>query len=688
MGTEISAELELQNHSLTEADLDAEFALGPQILPRLYESGTRTMKLKDILAIYERAYCGAYGVEFQHIHEQEKRTWIQDRIELENPIDYSKAEKTQILDRLIWSSNFERFLATKYPNEKRYGLEGGESYNAGIKALVDASVEHGVDNIVIGSQHRGRMSLLTNLVRKPLEEIFQEFSLGGQPSHPRESGDVRSHLGFAGERTCPSGKKVKISLLPNPSHLEADDPVAAGKTKALQHLTGDKDHSKTMCLTFHGDAAVTGQGVVYETLTLSRPPAFNVGGTIHVIVNNQIGFTTDPAHSRSSMYCSDVAKTINAPIFHVNADDVEAVTFVSKLAAEWRAKFKSDVFIDLVCYRKFGHNEMDQPLFTQPVMYGKITAKKPVLEIYIEKLLQDGQFSAEEIDAHKREIWNQMAEKFEASREYERHHVEWNTTDWPSIRSFAELAEVTVPAKSTAINESTYAQITNGISVVPDCITVHQNVGKAILARRQSLEEGKSIDWSSAEALAFGSLLLEGTHVRVSALVICFSKSLLRHPFTKSPREDFLGDSTFREIISDPKHGKTIDSPEKIRRVILCSGQVYAALFRYRQEHSISNVAITRIEQLHPFPFQQAKENLNTYGNAAEIIWCQEEPMNGGAWEYVQGRLQTVLKETDSHGEKKVKYVGRDPSAATATGFKSVHEEQAKKLMEDAFAGL
>lgn len=515
-GSTLASDLDFRQHGFAESEMEQEFAIGSQILPTLDFGGRKTMKLREIINFCERTYCGNYAVEFYHIPDRKKRAWILNRVEVENPISYTKAEKRRILDRLVWSASFEHFLATKFPNEKRYGLEGGESFTPGVKALIDASAEHGVEDIVIGSQHRGRLSLLANLVRKPMEEMFQEFSLGGQPSHPTESGDVKTHLGMDYVRTCPSGHKVRISLLANPSHLEADDPVAAGKAKAIQHFTKDKDMSKTMCLTFHGDAAVSGQGIVYETLNLSNVPAFTTGGTIHVIVNNQIGFTTDPEHSRSTMYCSDIAKANGAPVFHVNADDVEAVVFVSKLAADWRATFKSDVFIDLICYRKFGHNEMDQPMFTQPFMYDKVTKKTPVLDIYTNKLVQESSFSPKEIQEHKQTIWEQMTQKFEASKDYRRQNIEWMTSSWPSVKSLEELATTTLSAKPTAIDETTYTRITDRIDAIPEDFSMHRNVAKALYARSESLRGGSSIDWTTAESLAFGSLLMEGTHVRLS----------------------------------------------------------------------------------------------------------------------------------------------------------------------------
>jgi 2-oxoglutarate dehydrogenase E1 component len=394
-------ELELEHYQFTEKDLDEEFTLGPGILPRFATEGREKMTVREIVAACERIYCGSIGIEYVHIPDRDQCDWIRQRVEIPTPYQYSQDEKRRILDRLIWSSSFESFLSTKHPNDKRFGLEGCESLVPGMKALIDRSVDFGVKDIVIGMPHRGRLNVLSNVVRKPNESIFSEFSGTAEPND-EGSGDVKYHLGMNFERPTPSGKRVQLSLVANPSHLEAEDPVVLGKTRAIQHFNNDEtEHNTAMSVLLHGDAAFAAQGVVYETLGFHALPAFSTGGTIHVIVNNQIGFTTDPRFARSTPYCSDIAKTVDAPIFHVNADDVEAVTFVSQLAADWRATFKRDVVIDLVCYRKHGHNETDQPSFTQPLMYKKIAEKKPILDLYSQQLIEEGTFTKEDIEEHK-----------------------------------------------------------------------------------------------------------------------------------------------------------------------------------------------------------------------------------------------------------------------------------------------
>lgn len=401
-GTSKPRELDLDHYEFTERDLDDEYTLGPGILPRFATEGKEKMTLREIVAACEKTYCSSYGVEYVHIPDREQCDWIRERIEVPTPYQYSHDEKRRILDRLIWSTSFESFLSTKYPNDKRFGLEGCEALVPGMKALIDRSVDHGVKDIIIGMPHRGRLNVLSNVVRKPNESIFSEFGGTAEPSD-EGSGDVKYHLGMNFERPTPSGKRVQLSLVANPSHLEAEDPVVLGKTRAIQHFNNDeKAHQTAMGVLVHGDAAFAGQGVVYETMGFHALPAYSTGGTIHLIVNNQIGFTTDPRFARSTPYCSDIAKSIDAPVFHVNAEDVEALNFVCQLAADWRAEFKRDVVIDIVCYRKHGHNETDQPSFTQPLMYRKVAEKKPALDQYVKQLLDEGSFSEEDIQEHKK----------------------------------------------------------------------------------------------------------------------------------------------------------------------------------------------------------------------------------------------------------------------------------------------
>ncbi|KAJ5983416.1 Dehydrogenase E1 component [Penicillium waksmanii] len=853
-------ELELDHYGFTERDLDQEFALGPGILPRFLTEERKKMTLREIIAACEKIYCGSYGVEYIHIPDRKPCDWIRDRFEIPAPFKYSVDDKRRILDRLIWSSSFESFLATKFPNDKRFGLEGCETLVPGMKALIDRSVDYGVKDIVIGMPHRGRLNILSNVVRKPNESIFSEFAGSTEPSE-EGSGDVKYHLGMNFERPTPSGKRVQLSLVANPSHLEAEDPVVLGKTRAIQHYNKDEtNYDSAMSVLLHGDAAFAGQGVVYETMGFHSLPAYSTGGTIHIVVNNQIGFTTDPRFSRSTPYCSDIAKSIDAPVFHVNADDVEAVNYVCQVAADWRAEFKTDVVIDMVCYRKQGHNETDQPSFTQPLMYKRIAAQKAQLDKYVEKLIAEGTFTKEDIDEHKKWVWGMLGDSFDRSKDYQPTGKEWLTSAWNNFKTPKELATEVLPHLPTAVSESSLKHIAGKVAGAPDGFTLHRNLKRILTNRKKTVEEGQNIDWATAEALAFGSLVDEGYHVRISGqdvergtfsqrhavvhdqenettytplqhisdkqgsfvisnsslsefgalgfeygysltspealvmweaqfgdfannaqciidqfiaageskwlqrsglvvslphgydgqgpehssgrmerwlqlcneeprqypvadrldrqhqdcnmqivymtepsnlfhvlrrqihrqfrkpLIIFFSKSLLRHPIARSDLESMTGDSHFQCIIPDPEHGASIEAPEKIERVVLCSGQVYAALTKHREAQGIRNTAITRVEQLHPFPWAQLKENLDSYPNAKDIVWCQEEPLNAGAWSYAQPRLETLLNSTEHHNRRHVLYAGRAPSASVATGLKAVHLKEEQEFLEDAFS--
>ena len=509
-------ELELDHYGFTEKDLDTEYSLGPGILPRFETESRKKMTLREIIAACEKLYAGSYGIEYIHIPDRVQCDWLRDRVEIPQPYKYSLDEKRRILDRLIWASSFEAFLATKYPNDKRFGLEGGETLVPGMKALIDRSVDYGIKDIVIGMPHRGRLNVLSNVVRKPNESIFSEFGGTAEPSD-EGSGDVKYHLGMNFERPTPSGKRVQLSLVANPSHLEAEDPVVLGKTRAIQHYNQDeKNYESAMGVLLHGDAAFAAQGIVYETMGFHSLPAYSTGGTIHLIVNNQIGFTTDPRFARSTPYCSDIAKSIDAPVFHVNGDDVEALNFVCQLAADWRAEFKKDVVVDIVCYRKQGHNETDQPSFTQPLMYKRIAEHESSLRQYVRKLIDDGTFSKEDIEEHKKWVWGMLSDSFDRSKDYQSNSKEWLTSAWNGFKSPKELATEVLPHLPTATEPGLLKKIADTISGAPEGFNVHRNLKRILANRSKSVNEGKNIDWSTAEALAFGTLCDEGHHVRVS----------------------------------------------------------------------------------------------------------------------------------------------------------------------------
>ncbi|KAM9936252.1 hypothetical protein OXX80_004183, partial [Metschnikowia pulcherrima] len=854
----VPKELTLQHYGFSDADMNKQITLGPGILPRFAEDGKKSMTLKEIIDVCENLYCSSYGIEYVHIPSKEQCDWLRERIEIPQPFKYSVDQKRQILDRLIWSCSFESFLATKFPNDKRFGLEGAEAIIPGMKALIDTSVEHGVEDVVIGMPHRGRLNMLSNVVRKPNESIFSEFT--GSKEFDEGSGDVKYHLGMNYKRPTTSGKHVNLSLVANPSHLEAEDGVVLGKTRAIQQYKNDiGEYQKAMPILLHGDAAFAAQGVVYETMGFANLPAYSTGGTVHIIINNQIGFTTDPRFARSTLYPSDIAKSINAPIFHVNADDIEAVNFVFNLAADWRATFHSDVIIDVVGYRKYGHNETDQPSFTQPVMYNKIAEKKSVLEYYNKKLVEEGTFTKEDVEEHRKWVWNILEESFKKSKEYEPTSREWLTTPWEDFKSPKELATEVLPHLPTAVESETLKKIGTEISQAPKGFEVHRNLKRILNNRKKTVDSGEGIDWATGEALAFGSLLLEGYHVRVSGqdvergtfsqrhsvlhaqnsediytplkhlsedqgafdisnsslseygvmgfeygyslfspdalvqweaqfgdfantaqviidqfiaaaeskwkqrsgmvlslphgydgqgpehssgrierylqmcnedqrffpspeklerqhqdcnmqiaypttpanlfhllrrqmhrqfrkpLALFFSKQLLRHPLARSDLDEFTGESHFQWIIEDQELGKSIHNKEGIERIVFCTGQVYTALHKKRASIEDKSTAFIKIEQLHPFPFAQIRDALNTYPNIKDLVWCQEEPLNMGAYSYVAPRVATTLAETESYKDLQLRYAGRDPSASVAAGTKSMHTVEEENFLKEVF---
>jgi 2-oxoglutarate dehydrogenase E1 component len=369
----IPDELNLALYGFTEADLDREFFLGVWNMSGFLSENRPVQTLRSILTRLEQAYCGSVGYEYMHIPDRDKCNWLREKIETPATTQFSRERREVIFDRLAWSTLFENFLATKWTSAKRFGLEGGETLIPGMKEMFDRASDLGVESIVMGMAHRGRLNVLGNVVRKPLRQIFCEFSGGVQPEDETGlytgTGDVKYHLGTSYDRPTRGGRRIHLSLVANPSHLEAVNPLVVGKTRAKQYYSNDVERMKNMGVLIHGDGSFAGQGIVYETLHLSALPNYTTGGTIHIVLNNQVAFTTDPKSGRSSQYSTDVAKALNAPIFHVNGDDVEAVVHVCELAAEWRQTFHSDVVVDLVCYRRFGHNEIDEPSFTQPKMY-------------------------------------------------------------------------------------------------------------------------------------------------------------------------------------------------------------------------------------------------------------------------------------------------------------------------------
>lgn len=634
-------ELELDYYQFTEKDLETEYTLGPGILPRFKRDGREKMTLREIIDACERIYCGSFGAEFIHIPDREKCDWLRERIEVPKPFTYSHDEKRRILDRLIWSSSFESFLATKYPNDKRFGLEGCETLVPGMKALIDRSVDYGVKDIIIGMPHRGRLNVLSNVVRKPNESIFSEFA-GTSAAEDEGSGDVKYHLGMNFERPTPSGKRVQLSLVANPSHLEAEDPVVLGKARAIQHYNNDeKTHRTAMGVLLHGDAAFAAQGVVYECLGFQSLPAYSTGGTIHIVVNNQIGFTTDPRFARSTAYCTDIAKAIDAPVFHVNADDVEAVNFVSQLAADWRAEFQSDVVIDLVCYRKHGHNETDQPSFTQPLMYKRIQSHDPQIDIYVDKLLKDGTFTKEDIEEHKKWVWGMLEESFSKSKDYQPTSKEWTTSAWNGFKSPKELATEVLPHLPTAVRKDTLDHIGQMIGDAPEGFNIHRNLKRILSNRTKTVLEGKNIDWSTAEALAFGSLVSEGHHVRVAGQDVERGTFSQRHAvFHDQESEDTY--TPLQHISKD--QGKFVISNSSLSE--------YGAMgFEYGYSLSSPNALVMWEAQFGDFA-NNAQCVIDQFIASGEVKWMQRTGLvlslphgyDGQGPEHSSGRLERYLQ--------------------------------------------
>ncbi|GLJ06329.1 hypothetical protein SUGI_0036560 [Cryptomeria japonica] len=865
---EIPVDLEPGLYGFTEADLDREFFLGVWKMSGFLSENRPVQTLRSILNRLEQAYCGTIGYEYMHIPDRDQCNWLREKIETVVPSMYGPERRHVILDRLIWSTQFENFLATKWTAAKRFGLEGAETLIPGMKEMFDRSADMGVESIVIGMSHRGRLNVLGNVVRKPLRQIFSEFSGGTKPVEEVGSytgtGDVKYHLGTSYDRPTRGGKRIHLSLVANPSHLEAVDPVVIGKTRAKQYYSNDKERTKNMAILIHGDGSFAGQGVVYETLHLSALPNYTTGGTIHIVVNNQVAFTTDPKSGRSSQYCTDVAKALNAPIFHVNGDDVEAVVHACELAAEWRQTFHSDVVVDIVCYRRFGHNEIDEPSFTQPKMYQVIKNHPRAVDVYEEQLIQSGQLSKEEIDALHSKVNSILNEEFVDSKEYVPNRRDWLSAYWTGFKSPEQLSR----RRNTGVKPEILKNVGKAITTLPETFNPHRAVKRIFDQRLQMIEKEEGVDWAVGEALAFATLLVEGNHVRLSGqdvergtfshrhavvhdqetgarycpldhvvmnqneemftvsnsslsefgvlgfelgysmenpnslvlweaqfgdfangaqvifdqfvssgeskwlrqsglvvllphgydgqgpehssarlerflqnsddnpfvipemdptlrtqiqqcnwqvvnvttpanyfhvlrrqlhrdfrkpLIVMSPKNLLRHKDCKSNLSEFddvqghpgfdKQGTRFKRLIKDQNDHS--DREEGIQRLILCSGKVYYELDEGRQRIERKDVAICRVEQLCPFPYDLVQRELKRYPNA-EIVWCQEEPMNMGAYNYITPRLLTAMRAVDRGTLEDIKYVGRAPSAATATGFSQVHAKEQKELVETA----
>ena len=499
-------ELQPKSYGFEEADMDRPIFIDNVL-------GLQFASMRQIIDILKRTYCSTFALQYMHISDPEQSSWLKERIEgRDKEITFTREGRKAILNKMIEAEGFEKFLHVKYTGTKRFGLDGGESLIPALEQIIKRGGALGVRDIVIGMPHRGRLSVLANVMQKPYRAIFNEFQGGSfKPEDVDGSGDVKYHLGASSDRDF-DGNNVHLSLTANPSHLEAVNPVVIGKVRAKQDQIGDADRTQVLPLLLHGDAAFAGQGVVAECFGLSGLVGHRTGGTIHVVVNNQIGFTTAPHFSRSSPYPTDIALMVEAPIFHVNGDDPEAVVHAAKVATEFRQKFQKDVVIDIFCYRRFGHNEGDEPMFTNPLMYNQIKRQKTTLSLYTERLVKDGLIPEGEVEDMKAAFQAKMSEEFEAGKEYKPNKADWLDGRWSHLDRRGEEYQ----RGETSISTQTLADIGTALSRAPDGFPLHKTVARMLETKKKMFAAGEGFDWATGEALAFGSLLCEGFPVRLS----------------------------------------------------------------------------------------------------------------------------------------------------------------------------
>ena len=797
--------------------------------------GKETMSLRDLLNALRETYCGTLGVEYMYITDQTQKRWWQQKLEgIRSKAALSADQKIHILSRLTAAEGLERFLHTKYVGQKRFSLEGGESFIAALDELILRGGEKGVQEIVIGMAHRGRLNVLVNTLGKMPKNLFAEFDHTAPEDLP--SGDVKYHQGFSSDVPTPGGP-VHLTLAFNPSHLEIVNPVVEGSVRARMDRRGDPKGLQVLPVLVHGDAAFAGQGVVMETLALAETRGYTTGGTVHLVINNQIGFTTsDPRDSRSTIYCTDVVKMIESPVLHVNADDPEAVVMATRLALEYRMEFQKDVVVDIVCFRKLGHNEQDTPSITQPLMYKRVSAHPGTRKLYADKLQAQGLGDT---------LGDDLAKSYRAALDEGRHTVDPVLTNFKSkfaVDWAPYLGKAWTDAGDTAIPLSEWSRLSERLTTMPTDITVHPLVQKVYKDRAAMGRGDIPVDWGMGEHMAFASLVASGYPVRLSGedcgrgtfthrhsvihdqdrkqydegsyvplqnvsdgqapfvvidsilseeavlgfeygyasndpntlviweaqfgdfvngaqvvidqfiasgevkwgrvngitlmlphgyegqgpehssarlerfmqlaadtniqvvqpttasqifhvlrrqmvrnlrkpLIIMTPKSLLRAKDAASPLSEFT-EGIFQTII--PESNEAIKkAAAKVKRIICCSGKVYYDLVKKRDELGTKDVVILRVEQLYPFPHKAFVAELKTYTNVVDIVWCQDEPQNQGAWFFVQHYLHENMREGQNLG-----YAGRAASASPAVGYAHLHQEQQKSLIEAAFGKL
>ena len=817
-------DLELSFHDLSPADLDTVFQIGMQ------NFSMPEGKLKDIIAALEKTYCGSVGAEYMHIVDTEERLWLQNRLEaVMGKPEFPTEVKTHLLERLTAAEGLEKYLQSRYPGTKRFGLEGGESLVPCVDELIQRAGSHGAKEVVIGMAHRGRLNLLVNTLGKSPQDLFDEFD--GKATFDNH-GDVKYHQGFSSNVSTPGGE-VHLAMSFNPSHLEIVSPVVEGSVRARQDRRSDPSGDRVVPLSIHGDAAFAGQGVVMETFQMSQIRGFKTGGTIHIIVNNQVGFTTSRREdSRSTEYCTDVAKMVQAPIFHVNADDIEAVNFVTQLAMDYRYEFKKDIVIDLICYRRRGHNEADEPSATQPLMYAQIKQQKTTRALYASQLVSEGVLSDADVkgmeDSYRAALdagepvvktlvrepdsklfvdwtpylgheWtadhdtsfpmkrlqelgqqiNSVPAGFVMQKQVEKtyedrrkmaagalpcnwgfaetlayatlldqnigvrftgqdvgrgtfSHRQATLHDQKTGESYTPLQHVseeqprfdlfdsflseeavlafeygyaTTEPRRLAIWEAQFGDFANGAQVVIDQFITSGELKWSRLCGLTMLlphgYEGQGPEHSSARLERFLQLCAEN-NVQVCVpstpaqvfhmmrrqairplrkpLIVMSPKSLLRKKEAVSTLEE-LANGKFQTVIQDTSG---LD-PKKVKKVILCSGKVYYDLEAYRAENGIEDRAILRVEQLYPFPEDDLVEALAPYVNMEEMVWCQEEPMNQGAWFQSQHHMLNAMWRHLPN--KFLRYAGRPAAATPAAGYMALHVAQQQALIQDALEG-
>ena len=499
-------ELDPKSYGFTEADMDRPIFIDNVL-------GLQIASMREIVEIVKRTYCGTFALQYMHISDPEQSAWLKERIEgYGKEIGFTREGRKAILNKLVEAEGFEKFLHVKYMGTKRFGLDGGEALIPAMEQVIKRGGSLGLEEVIIGMPHRGRLSVLANVMAKPYRAIFNEFQGGSfKPDDVEGSGDVKYHLGASSDREF-DGNSVHLSLTANPSHLEAVNPVVLGKVRAKQWQKNDEDRIKVMAILLHGDAAFAGQGVVAEGFGLSGLVGHKTGGTMHIVVNNQIGFTTAPHFSRSSPYPTDIALMVEAPIFHVNGDDPEAVVHAAKVATEFRQKFHKDVVIDIFCYRRFGHNEGDEPMFTNPIMYNRIKKHKTTLQLYTERLIKDGLIPEGEIEDMKAGFQAYLNQEFETGKDYRPNKADWLDGRW----SHLDRNKGDYQRGATSIAKETYDEVGAALTRVPEGFNIHKTVARQLETKKKAIEGGAGIDWATGEALAFGSLALEGYPVRLA----------------------------------------------------------------------------------------------------------------------------------------------------------------------------